>query len=73
LLSIVAAGRGLRFLIIGFLAIKFGQQIIAVTKSVPFRWAMIVFIALCVIGSIFSIRSWLKGREPRANSAPAHS
>lgn len=73
LLSIVAACRGLRFLIIGFLAIKFGHQIVAVTKSAPFRWSMIVFIALCVIGSVFSIRNWLKGREPRTNSAPAHS
>ncbi|HXE12738.1 MAG TPA: VTT domain-containing protein [Bryobacteraceae bacterium] len=73
LLSIVAASRCLRFLILGFLALKFGHQIIAVTKSAPFRWSMIVFIALCVIGSIFSIRNWLKGREPRANSAPAHS
>jgi hypothetical protein len=73
LLSIVAASRGARFLILGFLALRFGQQIISVTKSAPFRWAMIVFIALCAIGSIFSIRNWLKGRQPRANSARTQS
>jgi membrane protein YqaA with SNARE-associated domain len=73
LLSIVAASRAVRFLIIGFLALRFGQQIIGVTKSATFRWAMIVFIALCVIGSVFSIRNWLKGRQVRSHSAPAHS
>lgn len=73
LLSIVAGSRAARFLILGFLALRFGQQIITVTKSAPFRWVMIVFIALCVVGSVFSIRNWLKGRQPRGNSAPAHS
>lgn len=73
LLSIVAASRAARFLILGFLALKFGRQIMNVTKSAPFQWAMIVFIALCVIGSVFSIRNWLKGRQPRSNSARAHS
>jgi membrane protein YqaA with SNARE-associated domain len=73
LLTIVAAGRAVRFLILGFLALKFGQQIMNVTKSATFRWAMIVFIGLCVIGSVLSIRNWLKGRQISGRSAPAHS
>jgi membrane protein YqaA with SNARE-associated domain len=65
LLSVIVAGRGLRFTIVGFLAIWFGRRILAIAKSSAFEWSMIVFIAICAVGSAISIRKWL-ARSKRA-------
>ena len=46
---IVAAARTARFLILGFLAIKFGRVIISVGRSPAFIWSMVVVIALCFL------------------------
>jgi membrane protein YqaA with SNARE-associated domain len=52
--------RGVRFLALAFLALKFGKGVIAVAKSKPFEWTVIFFIALCILGSAFSIWKWLR-------------
>lgn len=52
--------RGLRFGILAILAIEFGKAVMGIVKSAPFEWGMIVFIALCVIASAFSIWRWLR-------------
>lgn len=61
LLSIIAACRLIRFIVVGVLAIWLGRRILAIAKSPGFEWAMLVFIAICVIGSAFSIYNWTKG------------
>lgn len=74
MLMIVAITRAVRFAILGFLALRFGRSILRIAKSSPFEWAMAVFIALCVIGSVLSIIKWLRsGRGPRKSekSKPA--
>lgn len=60
LLAIVAATRAARFLILGYLAIRFGRMILRIGASAPFKWTMIGFAALCVLGSAWSIRKWAK-------------
>lgn len=64
LLAIVAASRAVRFLILGALAIKFGPSILRIAKSDPFKWTMIVFILLCIAGSVFSVVKWLRHSRP---------
>lgn len=73
MLAIVFASRAARFLILGYLALKFGREIIGITKSPPFFWSMIGLIALCILGSIFSVMNWLrKGRgKQKQQKAPA--
>src|SRR4051794_20147492 len=39
--------RGLRFTILGFLALKFGKAVLQIAKSPAFEWTMIAFIAVC--------------------------
>jgi membrane protein YqaA with SNARE-associated domain len=60
--------RGLRFAILSLLAIKFGRHILVVVNSNPFRWTMVGFIVLCLVGSALSIYTWIKnvrsGRKP---------
>jgi len=70
LLTIVAASRAVRFLILGALAIKFGPAILRIAKSESFKWAMIVFIFLCIVGSALSIIKWLRhGRSGKSSAA----
>lgn len=60
LLSVILFSRTVRFTIMGLLAIRFGQQILSLTKSPKFEWVMGGFIAVCVIGSGASIYKWVK-------------
>jgi membrane protein YqaA with SNARE-associated domain len=60
--------RGLRFVVLALLAIKYGKHILELANSNVFRWIMIGFILLCLAGSALSIYSWIKnvhtGRKP---------
>jgi membrane protein YqaA with SNARE-associated domain len=59
LLTFNFVGRAIRFTILGVLALVFGRTVIQVTQSPAFRWSMLVFIALCLLGSGFSIWHWI--------------
>lgn len=71
--GIVFASRGARFLLLGWLALRYGKQIISITKSPPFFWSMVGLIALCILGSVLSVMKWLrKGkRAGKTQDAPA--
>lgn len=60
LLATVAAARAARFLILGYLAIRFGREILRIASSQPFRWTMICFVILCAVGSALSVVNWVK-------------
>jgi membrane protein YqaA with SNARE-associated domain len=69
----VALSRAIRFLILGLLAMKFGRMILQIINSTPFKWTMIGFTVLCIIGSVFSLRKWFKrgGRKGQPAQAVA--
>jgi membrane protein YqaA with SNARE-associated domain len=69
LLWMVWMARGLRFTIIGLLALKFGRAILRMINSSGFKWTMVVFIAICIVGSVLSITNWV--RKSRRAKAPA--
>lgn len=60
LLLINFCARATRFALISILAIKFGDEILRIAKSAPFKWGMVTFIVLCAITSVFSIAHWLR-------------
>lgn len=62
MLSLIAAGRAVRFTIIGLLAISLGRHILRITTTPEFEWSMGVFIAVCAIGSAVSIYKLLRGK-----------
>ncbi|HEX4773608.1 MAG TPA: VTT domain-containing protein [Bryobacteraceae bacterium] len=72
MLLVVAAGRGIRFLLLGFLALKYGRLVMAVARSSAFTYTMGVLVALCVIGSIISISKWFR-RAPGRGAKPAEA
>jgi membrane protein YqaA with SNARE-associated domain len=55
--------RAVRFTVLGFLALKFGTAILHIAKSPAFVWSMVVFIALCIIATAFSIWHWVHSRR----------
>jgi membrane protein YqaA with SNARE-associated domain len=64
--------RGTRFVILGFLALKFGRQVLSIAKSPAFEWSMVAFVVLCIIASAFSVVHWFRkpqGRSPSPQAA----
>ena len=68
-LAINFFARALRFVILGYLAIKFGRQILSIAKSPVFVWCMVVFVVLCLVASGISAVHWM--RKPQEKAAPA--
>jgi membrane protein YqaA with SNARE-associated domain len=65
LLSFNLLGRAIRFTVLGLLALKFGGTVLRVAHSSPFRWSMGIFVALCLLGSGFSIWHWISHTRPK--------
>jgi membrane protein YqaA with SNARE-associated domain len=69
LLWIVWLARAFRFTVIGLLALKFGRAILRIANSPAFRWSMIFFIIVCMVGSAISITNWVrKSRRAKATA-----
>ena len=65
LLAINFVTRACRFALLSWLALKFGQEVLAIAKSKPFEWGMAAFIFLCIVGSAFSLWRWFRRSRPR--------
>ena len=65
LLYITLAARAVRFTIIGLLAVRFGRAILRIAQTPHFIWSMLVFVAICLIGSAVSVVGWVR-RSKRA-------
>jgi membrane protein YqaA with SNARE-associated domain len=60
LLGLVFVARAIRFTIVGWLAIRFGRDILRIAKAPETTWIMAGFILLCVVGSAFQIMQWVR-------------
>ncbi|HKW98284.1 MAG TPA: VTT domain-containing protein [Bryobacteraceae bacterium] len=65
LLSIVGLARLVRFSIVGVLAVMFGERILRWAKRPAVRGAILLLVAVCVVGSVISAVTWIK-RSRRA-------
>jgi membrane protein YqaA with SNARE-associated domain len=52
--------RGVRFTILGFLAIRYGKEFLNIAKTPAFLWSMVGFIVVCLIATGFSIWRWVR-------------
>ena len=66
LLGAIAAGRVARFTIVALLALWFGPGIVELASKPAVESAMVVFTAICVIGSGVSIFQWIRRSDARA-------
>jgi membrane protein YqaA with SNARE-associated domain len=67
LVAAIAAGRVLRFTIVGLLAVFYGRQIIRMSKLPAVRWVIIGLAVISIVGSALSIIQWFQ----RSRSAPS--
>lgn len=56
--------RGVRFAVLAYLAIRFGNEVNRIIQSAPFRWWMEGFVVFCVIASGITTWRWVhKARQ----------
>jgi membrane protein YqaA with SNARE-associated domain len=60
LLGLVFIARAIRFSIVGWLAIRFGRDILRIAREPETTWIMLGFIAVCIIGSAFQVWQWVR-------------
>ena len=63
LLGTVAGSRAIRFTALSMLAIFYGRGILRIMNTPAFKWTIIVFTFLCIVGSVLSVIKWVKGRQ----------
>jgi membrane protein YqaA with SNARE-associated domain len=68
LLAINFVSRAIRFTVLGFLAIRFGTEVLRIAHSSVFFWSMVVFIVLCLVASAFSIWHWIRSTRSGKNA-----
>jgi len=74
LFAYVFGSRIVRFTIIGLAAVWFGHGILRIANAPEFTWFMIGFIALCIVGSAFSLARWVsRSRSPKATAETSSS
>jgi membrane protein YqaA with SNARE-associated domain len=73
MLTINFFARLVRFAVLALLAVKLGDNLLAIAKSAPFEWTMMVFICACLVASGFSIWRWLKEPRGRGKMRPMHA
>ncbi len=65
ILTVVAVCRALRFFILSFLAIRYGQAILRIINTPAFKWTVGAFGVLCLIMSGFTVAKWIKTSRSR--------
>jgi membrane protein YqaA with SNARE-associated domain len=66
MLAIIAGCRALRFAVEGSLALIYGRKIIAMAKSPYVEGFIIALVVISMIGSAWSIYSWIRKSRTRA-------
>jgi membrane protein YqaA with SNARE-associated domain len=67
LLLVVGASRLVRFTIVGFLALRFGERILRWLKNPIVQGFLIGLIIFCIVGSVVSVYGWIR----RSKKSPA--
>ena len=60
MLAVVAATRLLRFLVVGYMAIRFGSRILQWSRIPWVQCVMIGIVVISIVGSVLSIYGWLR-------------
>jgi membrane protein YqaA with SNARE-associated domain len=66
MLAIIAACRGLRFVIEGSLALIYGRKIIGMARSPYVQGFIVALVVISMVGSAYSIYSWIRKSRTRS-------
>ena len=61
--------RGVRFALLALLSMRFGHEVIRISKSAPFLWCMVGFVFLCLAISAFSLWRWFHSSRAKLKHA----
>jgi hypothetical protein len=61
-----------RYSVVAALAVIFGRQILSITRSTAFFWAMIGFIVVSAGGSAYSVFGWIRRSRAAKAARPKH-
>ncbi len=68
-IAIVGVCKMLRFLLLSYLAIRYGRRILALINTPAFKYSMIGFAVVCVVVSAFSITKWVTTSRAKRGQA----
>jgi len=66
MLSVVFAGRLVRYTLVSLLALYFGRRLLRYIRSDYVDYFVYSLIVLAVIGTVLTVRKWLQTRSPQA-------
>ncbi len=69
LLAVIGVTRMIRFTVLGFLALRFGESILKWSQNPAVQTILIALIVICTVGSIVSVYGWIKRSRSSSNSA----
>ena len=70
MLGIVAAGRVVRFSLEGGLAILYGRRILQMAKNSVLQETIVGLVVISIVGSVWSIYTWVKRAHSGGDAAP---
>jgi membrane protein YqaA with SNARE-associated domain len=59
LLAVVGVARMVRFVLLGLLALRFGERILGWAQNPVVQALLVIFIVVCIIGSVVSVYGWI--------------
>jgi membrane protein YqaA with SNARE-associated domain len=59
LLAVVGIARMVRFVLLGLLALRFGERILGWAQNPVVQTLLIIFIVVCIVGSVVSVYGWI--------------
>lgn len=63
ILAVNFVARALRFAILAWLALRYGSTVLRIAQTPAFKWTMVGFVVLCLIGSAFSLYKWFRSHK----------
>jgi membrane protein YqaA with SNARE-associated domain len=64
LLTVVGLARMVRFVLLGLLALRFGERILGWAQNPVVQAILLILIVVCIIGSVVSVYGWIKRSRP---------
>ena len=69
LVGVIGAARMVRYTVLGFLALRFGERILHWAGSPAFEWCLTLLVVLSILASVLSVYRWIQ--NSRRSAVPA--
>jgi membrane protein YqaA with SNARE-associated domain len=70
LLGIIAVTRLVRFVVLGFLALRFGENLTRWAKMPAVQYSLVALMLICMAGSVISVYGWIRKSRAAGDAKP---